>query len=454
MEILFLIIGIIVGLVAGYAFGNGKKGAAEAKMQMLEKMLASQKAEAENTVANLKAEAESAVANLKAEHKANLDDAQQKYKEQLQEQKALHDEQLRNQIATLKAELKSTTEDLLKQRSEELSKHNKEQISQILNPLNDDIRKMKDEVEKDRHERISGIEGLKKVLEISAQQADKLGQKTENLTQALSGNNKYQGGFGEMQLRQMLEDMGLQRGKQFEEQVTLRDSSGNAVIGSESGSRMQPDVILHFPDNRDVIIDSKVSLTAYMRYVDTSLTDGERQQALADHVTSIKTQIRNLSTKSYWQQYEQKGMKLDFVVMFVCNDGALQAAISTSPSLWQDAYEKGVLVTGPQNLYALLRMLELSWKQMAQVENQQNIIKCANDIVSRVQMFYQRLLELESAFDKVHDKMEELKVTVAPKGQSIITSANKLLKYGASEDKKRKMSLPKDDDPQLIEVTE
>lgn len=443
MEILFLIIGVVVGLVAGYAYGNGRKGAAETKVQMLEKMLADQKAEADRTIAG-----------LKAEHKASLDDALAKYKEQLQEQKALHDEQLKMQMAALKAELKSSTEDLLKRRSEELSKTNKEQIFQILNPLNDDIRKMKDEVEKDRHERISGLEGLKKVLEISAQQADKLGQKTENLTQALSGNNKYQGGFGEMQLRQMLEDMGLQRGKQFEEQVTLRDSNGNAVLGSESGSRMQPDVILHFPDHRDVIIDSKVSLTAYMRYVDTSLTDGERQQALADHVTSLKSQIRNLSTKSYWQQYEQKGMKLDFVVMFVCNDGALQAAISTNPSLWQDAYEKGVLVTGPQNLYALLRMLELSWKQMAQVENQENIIKCANEIVSRVQLFYDRFKDVQNEFAKVQEKMTKLNVTVAPDGQSIITSANKLLKYGASEDKKRKTSLPKEEDLQLMDALE
>ncbi len=460
MEILLLIVGVIVGLVAGYALANAKKSAADTKVQMLEKMLSDQKAEADKAISELKAEAEQAMSNakaesdrtiseLKAEHKANLEDAQNKYKEQLQEQKALHDEQLKMQITTLKAELKSTTEDLLKRRQEELSVANKEQISQILSPLNEGIRQMKDEVQKDRTERLSGLADLKKVLDISAQQADKLGQKTENLTQALSGNNKYQGGFGEMQLRQMLEGMGLQRGVQFEEQVTLRDESGNAIIDSDSGSRMQPDVILHFPDKRDVIIDSKVSLTAYMRYVDTSLSDSDRQQALADHVTSLKNQIRNLSTKSYWKQYEQKGMKLDFVVMFVCNDGALQAAISASPSLWQDAYEKGVLVTGPQNLYALLRMLELSWKQMAQVENQENIIKCANDIVSRAQMFYQRLLELESAFDKVHDKMGELKITVAPKGRSIVTSARKLLDYGASEDKK-KISLPQEDDTLVL----
>ncbi len=435
MGILFLIVGVVVGFLAGYVLGNSRKSGAEAKVSMLEQLLSEQKAEAD-----------AATSKLKDEHKAELSAVRNDYKDQLDSQKRHHEEQLKIQIELLKEQLQNAAEKVLKERSEELSAVNKEQLAQILNPLQTGIKQMKDEVEKNRIERAESLSHLKTVIGQSVEQAEKLGQKTEKLTQALARDNKYQGSFGEMQLRQMLEDMGLVRGIQFEEQVTLRDGNGNAILGEDSDKRMQPDVILHFPDKRDIIIDSKVSLTAYLRYKDTSLSEKERQQALSEHVQSVRNQIRQLSNKSYWRQYNQKGIKLDFVVMFMCSESALQLAISTNASLWQEAYKQGVLITGPQNLYALLRILELSWKQMAQVENQQNIIDCADEIVARVQLFYERFLAVESEFSKAQQSLDKLKLTVSPTGQSIITSANKLLKYGAKEDPKKKKSLPKEDE--------
>lgn len=435
MGILFLIVGVVVGFLAGYVLGNSRKSGAEAKVSMLERLLSEQKAEAD-----------AATSKLKDEHKAELSAVRTDFKDQLDSQKRHHEEQLKIQIELLKEQLQNAAEKVLKERSEELSAVNKEQLAQILNPLQTGIKQMKDEVEKNRIERAESLSHLKTVIGQSVEQAEKLGQKTENLTQALARDNKYQGSFGEMQLRQMLEDMGLVRGIQFEEQVTLRDGNGNAILGEDSDKRMQPDVILHFPDKRDIIIDSKVSLTAYLRYKDTSLSEKERQQALSEHVQSVRNQIRQLSNKSYWRQYNQKGIKLDFVVMFMCSESALQLAISTNASLWQEAYKQGVLITGPQNLYALLRILELSWKQMAQVENQQNIIDCADEIVARVQLFYERFLAVESEFSKAQQSLDKLKLTVSPTGQSIITSANKLLKYGAKEDPKKKKSLPKEDE--------
>lgn len=435
MGILFLIVGVVVGFLAGYVLGNSRKSGAEAKVSMLEQLLSEQKAEAD-----------AATSKLKDEHKAELSAVRTDFKDQLDSQKRHHEEQLKIQIELLKEQLQNAAEKVLKERSEELSAVNKEQLAQILNPLQTGIKLMKDEVEKNRIERAESLSHLKTVIGQSVEQAEKLGQKTENLTQALARDNKYQGSFGEMQLRQMLEDMGLVRGIQFEEQVTLRDGNGNAILGEDSDKRMQPDVILHFPDKRDIIIDSKVSLTAYLRYKDTSLSEKERQQALSEHVQSVRNQIRQLSNKSYWRQYNQKGIKLDFVVMFMCSESALQLAISTNASLWQEAYKQGVLITGPQNLYALLRILELSWKQMAQVENQQNIIDCADEIVARVQLFYERFLAVESEFSKAQQSLDKLKLTVSPTGQSIITSANKLLKYGAKEDPKKKKSLPKEDE--------
>jgi DNA recombination protein RmuC len=435
MDILLLIIGVVVGALAGFALGNSRKSGAEAKVSMLEKMLSDQKTESD-----------AAVERLKTEHKEELDTLKADNKEQLETQKRNHDEQLKVQLELLKQQLQTTAEKVLKERSEELSATNREQLSQILNPLQNGIKQMQDEVEKNRMERRESMSNLKTVIKQSAEQAEKLGQKTESLAHALSSDNKYQGSFGELQLRQMLEDMGFVRGKHFEEQVTLRDETGNAIRGEESGKRMQPDVILHFPDNRDVIIDSKVSLTAYLRYNDTSLSDAERQKALAEHVQSVKNQVRLLSSKSYWQHYSQKGVKLDFVVMFMGSEGALHAAMVNNASLWEEAFQQGVLITGPQNIYTLLRILELSWKQMAQVENQQNIIDLANEIVARVQMFYERFLDVESKFANAQKSLSQLKITISPTGPSIIKSANKLLEYGASEDPKRKKSLPKADE--------
>lgn len=440
MDILFLIIGILIGLAVGYTFGHGKKSASDAKVEMLEKQLADQKDESEHIIYE-----------LKIEHKADLEALQKSNKEQLQELKQQGKEQLDQQIELLKEQLKNATEKVLKERSEELSVVNKEQLAQILNPLQNGIKIMKEQIEKNRMERAESVSHLKTAISQSVEQAEKLGKKTDNLTNALGRDNKYQGNFGELQLRYMLEDMGLVRGTQFEEQVTLRDNKGNAILGEDSDKRMQPDVILHFPDKRDIIIDSKVSLTAYLRYNDSSLSETERQQAINDHVQSVKNHVRLLSNKSYWRQYNQKGIKLDFVVMFMCSEGALQLALSENASLWQEAYKQGVLITGPQNLYALLRILELSWKQMAQVENQQNIIDCADEIVSRVQLFYERFLSVESEFARVQESLSKLKITVSPSGQSIITSANKLLKYGAKEDPKKKKSLPKEEDPKEIE---
>lgn len=440
MDILFLIIGILIGLAAGYSFGHGKKSASDAKVEMLEKQLSDQKDNSEYVISE-----------LKIEHKADLEALQKSNKEQLQELKQQGKEQLDQQIELLKEQLQNATEKVLKERSEELSVVNKEQLAQILNPLQNGIKIMKEQIEKNRMERAESVSHLKTAISQSVEQAEKLGKKTDNLTNALGRDNKYQGNFGELQLRYMLEDMGLVRGTQFEEQVTLRDNKGNAILGEDSDKRMQPDVILHFPDKRDIIIDSKVSLTAYLRYNDSSLSETERQQAINDHVQSVKNHVRLLSNKSYWRQYNQKGIKLDFVVMFMCSEGALQLALSENASLWQEAYKQGVLITGPQNLYALLRILELSWKQMAQVENQQNIIDCADEIVSRVQLFYERFLSVESEFARVQESFSKLKITVSPSGQSIITSANKLLKYGAKEDPKKKKSLPKEEDTKEIE---
>ena len=236
--------------------------------------------------------------------------------------------------------------------------------------------------------------------------------------------------------------MGLERGVQFDEQWTVKDETGSVITDEETGRRLIPDVVLHFPDRRDVVIDSKVSLTAYRDYYEAT-TDEQRKSALDRHVKSLQQHVKQLSSKNYAGHLSADRSRLDFVVMYVFSDSALTLALTAAPGLWKEAYDKGVFITASQNLYALLRMLELSWKQQLQVENQQKIVDQAGVIVSRVQLFYERFLNVEATLRKTQDAFESLRKMLLPSGQSIISAANKLVKLGAREDVRRKRQLPK-----------
>lgn len=295
---------------------------------------------------------------------------------------------------------------------------------------------------------------LDESIKATLSQARIVGQRADRLADALTGNNKTQGDFGELRLRTLLESMGLEEGIQFEEQQTLRDSQGRTVADADTAQKLRPDVILHFPDRRDVIIDAKVSLTAYRDYYEAD-DDARRQAALKRHVDSVRRHVDELSRKNYAGQIDAKGTRPDFVVMYLFSDSALSLALTAAPDLWKYAYDKGVFVTASQNLYALLRMLELAWTQQRQVENQQSIIDQANTVVSRVQLFYQRFLNVEDCLRKTQKAFDDVRTVISPNGQSIVAAANRLVRLGAREDaRKSRPSLPKADDETAAPISE
>ena len=283
------------------------------------------------------------------------------------------------------------------------------------------------------------------------EKANMLSERADRLANALTGQNKTQGDFGELRLRQLLEDMGLEEGVQFEEQTTMKDSNGRVIYDEEDGSRMIPDVILHFPDHRDVIIDSKMSFTAYVDYQNAQ-TDEERKAALDRHVASVRQHVNELSRKNYSKYLKTDSSKLDFVVMYIFQESALQLALASAPTLWKEAYDNGVVISGSQNLYMMLRVLEMTWKQVRQVENQQKIVEAANSVIDRVQLFYERFLKVDEMLERTRAAFNDVKTVTASSGQSITVAAGKLLKYGATENPKRKARLPKEeeDDEKLI----
>lgn len=396
---------------------------------------------------------EGQIESSRKHYEAQLAEMKVQYAKQLQDLKILQMEQMEQQMTLIKEQMNTASEKILQERSEQLSEKNKEALASILNPLKDGITQMKDAVEKSGQEHRETMVRLDATIKHSIEQSREVGERADKLAQALTGENKTQGNFGELRLKQLLEDMGLEEGTQFEEQTTMRDSSGRAIYDEEDGHRMIPDIILHFPDERDVIIDSKMSFKAFQDYYDAE-NDVQRQEALARHIASVRQHVNELSRKNYSAYIKEGRGRLDFVLMYVFSESALQLALMNDTTLWKEAYDKGVIITGSQNLYMMLRVLEMTWRQVKQIENQEQMMKTADLVVDRVQMFYERFLKVDEMLTKTQKAFDEVKSVSGPSGQSIEVAAKKLIKYGAKPNPKRKYQLKNaEDDTLLLEDT-
>ena len=423
MELLYLFIGLVLGGVAVWMVMRSKVGAVQQLLDVTKQQQEEQK----------------------KQHEA----LQEEQKKVRQEERQQQEEQMRQQLSLIREQMNSASEKILKERAEQLSAVNKEQLSGILTPLQTHIQQMREAVERSDREHNSTMQRLDATIKTSIEQSRQVGERADKLAQALTGENKTQGNFGELRLKQLLEGMGLQEGEQFTLQETIRDKDGN-VVYEEEGHRLIPDAILHFPDKRDVIIDSKMSFTAFEDYHNAE-TEAQRQDALKRHLTSMRNHVNELARKNYSKYIAEGHAKLDFVLMYVFSESALQLALSNDATLWKDAYDRGVIITGSQNLYTMLRVLEMTWKQVRQVENQQKIMECANMIVDRVQLFAERFESVKQQLQKTQDSFDKLESITADSGQSILTPASRLLKMGASQNPKRKKQLQQE---QALENTE
>ena len=452
---------LAVGALVGYLFSHGKTASLQAMFDMLSaenERLNNEKnqqksefaqqlqAEKEEYAQQLQAVKEEFAQQLQAEKEdgdKQLTALKTEYAQQMQTLREEQRKQLEQQVNLLKEQMTTASEKILIQRSEQLSQTNQEQLAAILNPLRTEINQMKETVDKSGREHATSMERLDASIKANMEKANLLSERADKLANALTGENKAQGNFGELRLRQLLEDMGLEEGVQFEEQATMKDENGRVIYDAENGSRMIPDVILHFPDKRDVIIDSKMSFTAWVDYQNAE-TEEQRKVCLDRHIASVRQHVNELSRKNYTKYIKTDSTTVDFVVMYVFQESALQLALANAPTLWKDAYDQGVVISGSQNLYMMLRVLEMTWKQVRQVENQQKIVEAANQVVDRVQMFYERFLKVDEQLEKTRKAFDDVKTVTASSGPSITVAAGKLLKYGATENPKRKVRLPRD----------
>ena len=408
-----------------------------------------QKESQEKQTAEMKATFQQQMADLKTAYDKQLEQAIANAKQQLDTLKEMNRKQVEDQMVLIREQMRTTSETVLKARQDELGERNREQVSKIIDPLQKSLQDMQAALNMTKEQQKEALTRLDETIKQNMKQSESLGQTADRLTRALTGEVKVQGNFGELKLRQLLEDLELKEGEQFDTQATLRDHAGRSAKGDD-GKGLIPDFILHFPNNRHVVVDSKMSLTDYERYMNAEDGTPEKSTFLKAHIDSVRAQVKRLARKEYTRYRPEGCNRLNCAIMYVPIEGALNLALLNDPTLWREAYDQGVMILGPQTMYMNLRVLEMMWTQVRQLTNQQAMMDAANTIVERVQDFGMRFIDVEQSMNDTIKKMGKLKITTAESGPSIITAARNLIKAGAKENKKKK-SLSQMDDSLFIE---
>lgn len=445
--IVVIVAAIIIGVVA-YSYS---KRIADLK-DVHNKQIAELKEAHEKQIAELKEAQTAQLEQLKAAQTAQLEQVKEGQQKQIEALREMNREQVESQMKLIREQMQTTSEEILKRRQDELGERNKEQVSKIIDPLTQSLKSMREAFDKSKEQQNEALTRLDATIKVNMEKSVALGETADRLTRALTGEVKVQGNFGELKLKQLLEDLELKEGEQFDTQETLRDKAGKQAKGDD-GRGLIPDFILHFPNNRHVVVDSKMSLTDYERYMNAEDGTPEKSEYLKAHVASVRAQVKRLARKEYTKYLPEGYNRLNFAIMYVPIEGALNLALLNDTTLWREAYDEGVMILGPQTMYMNLRVLEMMWTQVRQLKNQQAMIDAANIVVERVQDFGMRFIDVETSMNSTVEKMAKLKVSTAESGRSIITAAKSLLKAGAKENKKKK-SLDEMDSTVFIESDE
>ena len=447
--IVVLISGIALGTVLGVMFAKIKGQDSVSLAEKLQWQLENEKANAEAQIAQLMQQLE----ELKAEHNERMQLAKTDFEKRIAEAKADAEKQAREMLATqernheqalraqqerfdevvqkVSAQLKSATDDMLKQRQKEFAESSNTNLGQIVTPLRETIEQMKRTMNDNtlKHTELSAA--MKENIENMMKHSEAAKQSADELARVFKHKSKVQGNWGERVLEELLDSQGLQCGIHYERECVIRDAAGN-VVKTDTGGNLRPDVILHLDNSREVIIDSKVSLTAFMDYVNAE-TDGQRQEFLKLHIDSIQKHVKELSKKDYSSYIQAPKLKMDYVIMFVPHTGALWTALNAQPDLWRKAMEMNVFIADEQTLFAALRMINLTWTQIKQAENHKEVYRLANEMVKRVGMFLKNYEAVGKALKNARDAYEDGEKKLQDKGQSIVVTCNQLEALGAKQ---------------------
>mgnify|MGYP003556629958 CR=1 FL=1 len=428
----------------------------EATKKEASEQLAKTKAEAQQQLETLKKEASEQLEATKKEASDLL--AKTKAEAEAQQQKALaekdaawndimkgQEQRFNETMARMSEQMKNATADMLKDRQKEFADSSNQQLGQIVNPLRETIDKMKQTMADTTLKQTEMSSVLKDNIERSMQQAMAAKKSAEELANALKHGSKVQGDWGEAVLDELLTSQGLVRGIHYDTQTVIRDAQGNTVH-TDDGATLRPDVILHLDQRREVIIDSKVSLTAFLDYANAD-NEADRQRFLKTHIDSLQKHVKELSTKDYSAYVQPPKVRMDYVIMFVPHTGALWTALNAQPDLWRKAMEQNVFIADEQTLFAALRIISLTWTQIRQAENHEQVYRLANEMLDRVGQLMKKYTAIGKALKTATTAYDDAERKLQPSGQSILQTCAKLQKLGAKQSDKNPL-------PQLIDIDE
>lgn len=330
----------------------------------------------------------------------------------------------------LREQFRNLADDVLQEQSRRFKENNAESMNMILKPLKDNIADFRLRMEgifSHQTEQSGALKNeLKRLMELNAQ----ITTETTNLTNALKGNSKVQGDWGEVILQTILEKSNLIKGVHYDTQLNVKDEEGN---------NLRPDVVMYLPGDKQIIIDSKVSLTAYVNYV-AAESDAAARAAMAAHVASVRQHVKELGSKQY-QQYMQSP---DFVIMFVPNEPAFLDALKEDNTIWSDAYEKKVIVSSPTNLFALLKIVADLWQRDEQTKNQEKIIKCGTTLYEQLVAFEDELLNVGASIVKAQENYDKALKRLRSGNNNIVRVGERLRDMGLPTAKRQNSKLLND----------
>jgi len=434
MIALYIVIGIAVGAVVLYLVMNQKVGRLhvelakkETEMQMLSQQRSEEQRQSEERFAEqMRSQREQAADQLRAQ------------REQSTEQLKAAREQFDEQLKTTKEQLRVMAQQLMDAQAQRLKEENKENMGTITQPLKDAISEMRKAITDNTKDHTAQNASLKEQLRLMMESNREIGEKAESLANVLRRDNKVSGNMGEIILGDLLASQGLTEGIHYEVQARLRDEQGRPLKNDDTGKEMQPDVILHYPQGQDAVIDSKVSLVAYQRYVNAEDPE-EKERALQDHIKSIRSHVTELARKDYSKYIKAPREAVDFVIMFVPFESSLQLALANDPTLWREAFERKVFITGEQNLLGILHMIHIAWVQNQQAENQEKVFGIAEQLLDRLGDFIQRYNKIGEQLDQAHRAFESAGNKLFTGRQSVVQKGRELVDLGAKENPNRRI---------------
>lgn len=431
MEIIYLIVGLVIGFVIAFFFSKSKKTISIEEANKLNDQINTLKIDAGKLAERLKLFEEDKL-SLQSELKNERDKSEKLTSEnsslksdyanlqtKLTEQKT----EIENLQEKFTKEFENLANKIFEEKGNKFSEQNKEKLSEILNPLKEKISEFEKKVEETNKESIRGHASLKEQLQMLKEMNQQITLEAKNLTTALKGQTKTQGNWGEFILESILEKSGLVKGREY----VVQES-----ITAESGRRFQPDVIIKLPENKSIVIDSKVSLVGYEKFV-SSEDEHEKQLALREHINSIRSHIKNLSGKNYQNLYQLES--LDFVLMFMPIEPAFAVAVQSDASLFTDAFEQNIVIVSPSTLLATLRTISSIWRQENQNKNAIEIARQSGEMLDKFAAFVDDLISVGKGLVATKDNYDKAMNKLTEGRGNLISRTEKIKKLGAKASK-------------------